>query len=328
MQKPAVGLDIGRSAVKVCAYAEGKYYEVIFPSVVTEGFTLSDEGTARKADLDTVELEGKVYFTGDTARLQGNAASNSGLVDDWHATTDYRVLIASALKRLAAQGVMGLGDAYLIIGAPSKLYRTKKEQIIEATRKVCPAAIIKLLPQPMGAFLYHGMDKTGLPIVERMKVPGVAVVDVGHYTTDFLLLLEQQNIERAAESCEGISIGAGHLARLLAEGGYEVSLLEASEAIHKKQIFQYGQVIDVTGQVEAALSFISQKIISGAESALSKDVRKANWILIAGGGAEVVYPHLRAKWPNCVLLPDARMSVAKGFCYYGIGQQRVASRTA
>lgn len=321
--KTTIGLDVGRSAVKLVANANGVYFRELIPSIVSPAIELADEVTAAKAELDTVEVGGRKYFTGDTARLQGGASMTVGLSHDWINSTEYLVLVRAALKRLEARGVPGLDTPFIILGTPAKLYGAQKERLIARTQEVVSAEM-KVLPQPMGAFCSFYQDQRGLPIKER-KVDGTrlrswAVVEVGHYTTDFLLMREGQYIERVADSCEGINYAAEHLVRILAKESITVTLLQAEEALRTKKIFHFG-ARDVSDQVEKAIDHVVQKILAKANSLLSNEVSTLDGVLLAGGGAEILSDALSKKWPHTVLLENPRMAVADGFCRYGMGEQ-------
>jgi plasmid segregation protein ParM len=164
--KTTIGLDVGRSAVKVVANAGGVYFRDLIPSIVSPAIDLADEATANRAELDTVEVGGRKFFTGDTARLQGGASMTVGLSDDWTNSIEYLVLVKSALKRLAARGVTGLDDPYIVLGTPAKLFGAEKERLVARTQQVV-AAEMKVIPQPMGAYCSFFQDQRGVPIKER-----------------------------------------------------------------------------------------------------------------------------------------------------------------
>ncbi|AET95231.1 hypothetical protein BSFA1_79630 (plasmid) [Burkholderia sp. SFA1] len=318
-----IGLDVGRSAVKATAFASGMFYPLTFPSIVSPAIDLTDESTARKAEAETIVVAGRRYFTGDTARLQGSAGTTVGLSHNWTSTPEYLALVGSTMKRFAAKGVPGLTDPLLVIGTPASLYGSQQEQLKAETLKIVQAEI-RVLPQPMGAYCDFYLDKSGVPVKTHMqddagRKKSWAVIEVGHFTTDFLLMLEGQYIERGASSCEGLNFAAEHLLRILNAKDIHSNLIECELAIRTKTILQYGRDVDIAEEVAEAVSHVAQKIISKADSLLSTDVRKLHGVLLAGGGAPLLYDELSKKWPHCVLLDNPRMAVANGFCRYGMG---------
>ena len=321
--KTAIGLDIGRSAVKVVANAGGLYYRLTFPSLVCPAFHLSDDAERDRAEKETVEIEGKRYFTGDTARVQGGVSVSAGLSHDWIKGPEYMALVASALKRLAQMSVPGLDSPYLVIGTPSKTYGQQKDILAEQTAKVVPAEM-KVLPQPMGAYLSFFMDQRGLPLKDRQfKSNGAprswAIIEIGHYTTDFWLMREGRPVERVADSCEGVHFAAERLERLLDTKGIESNLLSAEEALRTGLIVDMGEK-EVKKEAAEAVDFVTQKIWGKAKALLSTEVRTLDGVLLAGGGAPLFFESMKAEWSHTILLDNPRMAVADGFCRYGVGQ--------
>ncbi|MGN7496397.1 ParM/StbA family protein [Pseudomonas lactis] len=322
----AVGLDAGRSAVKAVAYSEGKRHEVMFPSIVVPAVELSDPTTAERARLETEEYAGKRYFTGDTARLQGNLTTSVGLSDNWTNTPEYLVLIKSAITRLKAVGVKGLDDAYIVIGTPSKLYSAHQATLVQRTRQVVSAdATVKALPQPMGAYCDYILDSNGLPIIERIvdesgKKKSYGVIEGGHFSTDFLLMKEGQYIERAADSCAGMYAASEHLRRIMAKRNVNASLIECEEAFRTKKFYQYGEVFHADAETLEAASHVVTEILHKGNSLFGDDARLLHNMLIAGGSAPVIHPICAESWKHSLLLPNPRWAVADGFARYALGQ--------
>ena len=47
-------------------------------------------------------------------------------------------------------------------------------------------------------------------------------------------------------------------------------------------------------------------------------VRKLDGVLLAGGGAPIVHPHIQAKWPHAYLADKPRLAVAEGMRRFGM----------
>ena len=328
--RTAIGLDVGRSAVKVVANANGLFYRLNFPSIVSPAFDIADEATARRAEAETVEVHGKSYFVGDTARVQGRVNVSGGLSHDWTEGPQYLALVASAIKRLEARGVAGLHDPYIVIGTPAALFGAQKKRLEERTREVVKGEI-KVLPQPMGAYLDFTLDPGGAPIKVKVRndagaARSWAVVEVGHFTTDFLLMREGQYVEQVADSCEGISFAVQHLVRILAAKNINTNPLEAERALQIKKIVYFGEK-EIPEDVDAAAGHVVQKIMDKASALLSSEVSTLDGILLAGGGAPLVFDSLQKQWPHTVLLENPRMAVADGFCRYALGLLRRRAAT-
>ncbi|HJV84549.1 MAG TPA: ParM/StbA family protein [Noviherbaspirillum sp.] len=317
MQQTYIGLDVGRSAVKAMAYAEGRIYDLLFPSVVSLAIPISDEATAAKAEAETVEVNGKLFFTGDTARVQSGATTSTGLSNDWIESPEYHALVLSAMKRLKAKGVPGLDNAFIVVGTPAAQYRIQRERLEQVT-KAAVNAEVKALSQPMGAYLSWAFNESGLPLQDKLqnqsgRKKSWAVVEVGYFSTDFLLMKEGSYIESKSQSCEGIYLASEHLVRILAEKRQmKVTPLECEQALRSKTVLHYGEK-HVEAEVNEAAEFVVTKIMAKANFLFSDEVSKLDGILIAGGGAPLVSPSLQKKWPNSIVLPQPRMAVADGF---------------
>lgn len=330
-QPTIIGLDVGRSAVKAKTYAYGIYNEVVFPSVVSLATNLSDAATAAKAELETVEVEGKRYFTGDTARFQSGATISAGLSDDWTESAEYKALVLSTLKRLAAMGVPGLENPFVVVGTPANQFSVQRERLEKITQEVVGGEV-RALSQPMGAYLSYVLADNGMPVPARMQdgfghPKSYAVVEVGYFTTDFLLMKEGQYVESKSKSCEGIYLASENLVRILAEKrGITTSLLACDQALRQRTIKHFG-IQEVGEEVDEAAEFVVAKIMAQANYLYSKEVGDLDGILLAGGGAPVVSASLQAKWPTVKLLTNPRMAVAEGYVKFARGMLLKRSMT-
>jgi plasmid segregation protein ParM len=323
MQQTIIAIDVGRSAVKVRAYAGSQTYEAIFPAASSPAVRLSDEASAQAAAKETVEIDGRAYFTGNSARLQGDVKNAAGLSSDWVDSTEYRALLLSSIKRLADMGVPNLIDPYIVVGTPAAHYLSQRTKLEEVTRKTIPGTI-KALSQPMGAFLSYYIDPNGFPAKDRVEDAGrrrsYAAIDVGFFSTDFVLMREGVHVESKSDSCEGVYVAAEKLLRILGTKGIKVKQLDCDRALRTKTVQHFGSH-NVNKEVEEAVAELFAKILPKAEALFADEVAQLDAVLLAGGGAELVYESIRSKWPNTVLLADARMAVEEGFCRYAKGMQ-------
>lgn len=324
MQKPIVVIDVGRSAVKARAYSLGKTCDVVFPSLSCPAVQLSDDAAVAAASRETVEVNGRAYFTGDTARLQGGVAAAAGLSADWIETAEYKALLISTVQRFHAQGLRGLDDALVIVGTPAAQYNSHRGRLEAVTREVIGGEV-KALSQPMGAYLSYILGANGLPIPDRLETASkrrrsYAAIEVGYYSSDFLLMREGVQVEEKNASCEGIYLAAEKLMRILAAQGIETTQLECEQALRSGSIMHFGEQ-DVKQQGAEAIELVVDKIAVKADTLFGKEVRTLDAVLIAGGGASVVFPSLKERWPNCVMLENPRMAVAEGFLRSAKGLQ-------
>lgn len=322
-----IALDIGRSAVKAIAVwreagSDEKRQEVTIPSVVSLAIPIQEEATAAAAERETVEVDSTKYFIGNTARLQSAATSTTGLSDDWIEKPDYRALVLGAIKHFSQVKVPGLNNPFVVVGTPANLFGTQRVRLQELTAKAIPGEV-RVLSQPMGAYFCHITNRSGVPVNDLVRDANGrkrswAVIEVGHFSTDFLLMKEGAYIESKSESCEGIYLAAEHLSRILTAQGMKSSMLQSEESLRTRTFRHFGEH-DVGPQVDDAISHVVAKIMAKAEQLFADEVAGLDGVLLAGGGASAVAKPLRDHWANVVVLENPRMSVAEGFVRFAKG---------
>lgn len=316
-----MGLDIGHSAVKGVVSGERGIRQFMFPSVVCRAINISDETEARRAALDTVEVDGVYYFVGDTAIIQGGAAVPSGLSDDWIETKEHAALVESSLKRLRTMGYP-LDDALVVMGLPSRLHDSQAARLKELFLKHCQAEL-KVVPQPMGAYQATMLQESGMPVVGRdIKTESWGVVEVGRYSTDFMLMMGGRWVQRASGGTQGVSAAAAHLQTLLRDRHQlDVDLLDCEKALSSgstfKSIKNYGKSVDVTAETEMAAAVLVSDVVDMANRLIDPFARKLDGVIVAGGGAPFVYRELHSRWPHAIMADDPRFAVARGFHRFG-----------
>lgn len=327
MQPTVIGLDIGHSTVKIAAASSAGRHAMIFPSVAIPAFAISDEAEAHRALRETVTVQQRSWFIGDTALAQSCGTPPAlGLTNDWITTPEHSALAAGAAKRLAALGV-DLRECLVVTGLPSSLHTHQKNLMREIIRRHFPGKVM-VAPQPMGPFqgLMLNPDGSGAPD-RNIQSESWAVVDVGYYTTDFLLMQSGRWIEKASGSCGGIRLAAEHMQRLLHQNHIQVDPFEAEQALRERKIKNFGKTLDVSQFSQEATALICSEIVDTATRLIASVARKLDGILLAGGGASVVLEDLQTKWPHAQLAPSPRMAVAEGFCRFGLSFLNKTART-
>lgn len=319
-----IALDAGRSAFKVIAYAQGVLQEFTIPSLVTPWEQISDDGQAASAENETVEVYGHRYFCGDSARLHSGATMTVGLSDEWHDSTEYRALCLAAIKKLSLRGVPGLVDPLIIVGTPAKLYQAHRFKHQEITSQTINGTV-KALSQPMGAYLSYLMDDRGLPIRDRMyredgSKRSYGIIEIGHYTSDFILIREGAPIDTSFKTCEGMHMASDKLMQILTNKGFSNQTpVKCTTSLMTRTSRLREQNVHIGAEVTEAAKYVADRIVRTAVNTFSSERDELDGLLIAGGGAPLIFSHLKDVLHNVVLLDDPRMSVAKGYLKYGKG---------
>lgn len=328
-----LGLDIGHSAVKMVVLGEKPLREC-FPSIVCPATRLTTEAQAVKAAAETVRVDGLDYFFGDTALKQRDQqlSSDIGLHDNWVTSSPYEVLLRGAIQK-AEQAGNAIDDMIIVHGLPAVLFNEQKVQVEALHKKVCPQAYCVVMAQPMGVFYGHMLGRRGEPLRgDEALDESWAFIDVGHYSTDFMLNKEGDWIQKASGSCKGISRITIDLANSLKARGisrtpteYQAFLQKGKNADGAWIQTYFTKPIDVTDEVNKAIEYLAKDVVDQATTLLGPYAHDLNGIIVAGGGATLLSPFLKKIWPHVVAAEDGRLAVAEGFARYGA--MIMASRT-
>lgn len=307
----AIGLDIGHSAVKVAVSdPKGRRNFLTIPTAVCQAFRISDEAEAERAAKETVTVGSVDYFMGDTAVIQGGVNVTSGLSEDWVNTPEHTALMVGAYRK--ALPLSGVEQPKVVLGLPTHLYSRQKDKLREAAITALGVTDVRVVPQPMGPYFEAMFDEKGVP-ASAVNEESWGVVEIGYFTTDFMLMMNGRWVEKASGTCAGARVAAEHLQRILSEKrGVTVDLLECEEALRKKQIRNFSAKIDVTNEVGEAVSILSNEVVDTAARLMEPYARKLDGVIVAGGGADFMFDTIKKRWPHAVCPQAPRMSVAEG----------------
>lgn len=328
-----IALDVGHSAVKVVADSAHGRSSFLFPSVVTGAIELM-EGTARRAaKRETVEVDGRSFFFGETAVTQGAADSESGLSENWITTAPYSALVAGAFLKLSQlPNPISTDNAIIVVGLPAKYIRSQSPLLKQVMTKIAPSAHILVLPQPMGPFMTIQFDDQGVESKNhKIGEEAWGIIEVGHYTTDFGVVRKGHWIDKNAGSCSGAHVIVARIAQLIKEQrGHSMTLIETTKAVVDGSFMDFGETVDIFPFVEAAKQVLIDDVLDTIDRLLDRDARSLNGIVLAGGAAQLLYPIVHAKYKHAIMADNSRMTVAEGFfragCALRNDQRRKAAR--
>ena len=318
-----IGLDVGHSAVKLAAITNGKTIRLVIPSFVCPAFEISDEAEQRRANEETVIVAGRSYFVGETARLQGQLKNPIGTYDNWISTPEYAALILGALKKAAAAGI-DIDKPRFVLGLPTHLFAQQKDVLKGVVSDLVPVGHLMVMPQPVGAYHATMLDEYGLPQALRsMSTQTWCVVDIGYYTTDFLVIQKGRFVESAKASCGGMRLAAEHVVALLTKKGYSTNIPEAEEALINRSIKNFTRQLDVGLEVDQALAKNVADVIDTLGRTISSIARQMDGLVVAGGGAGLIFPSIERIYPTAMLATDSRFAVAEGMRRFGCAARRM-----
>jgi plasmid segregation protein ParM len=297
----------------------------MFPSVVVRASALGDEQAQSLAAPDTVTLRGTAYWVGRTALIQGEAKSLTGLDRDWVFSEEHDVLLLAAVKRAITAGFVP-HSALIVIGLPAEFYSAQRKEFAKRVSELMAAAKyervrVKIQQQPYGVLQTLALTAEGQPAHIDLDDQTWAVVDVGEFTTDVLILHGGQIVERSRGSFVGVKSVKDRLSKLLAARSLPNGLVELNDAVQKGHVRQYGQVVDVRKQLEEAARPFEDMVINECRRLFGDLAERLDGVAVAGGGAELVRPALAKRFPHdgfVQVVPDSRLAIAEGFCRFGL----------
>ncbi|MBT2179660.1 MULTISPECIES: ParM/StbA family protein [Ralstonia] len=306
----AIGLDVGHSAVKL-AYSRGALPETaLIPTAVVPAFTIYDDGAAKRAARETVQVGGRSYFVGETAIAQGGMRTTPGLFEDWVQTSQHDALLLAG-QRLAIESGAD-EEALIVLGLPAGLYARQRDALRERASRLLGTEVM-VMSQPFGPFSLHMIDERGvLRSAHALESESWAVIEVGYYTTDFTLLRNGLWIEDKTASCSGVSRATDRLRKALSVSGVSSTLMECEEILRTRKMRNFGEMVGVDREVDDALGPMISEILDTADTLFAADARGLDGIIVTGGGSDYVVEAIQSRWQRVVKPANPRFSVAEG----------------
>jgi len=306
----AIGLDIGHSAVKLAiSDSKGERHHLVVPTAVCQAFRISDEIEAERAAKETVRVGNVDYFIGETAVVQGGINVTTGLSEDWVNTPEHTALMVGTFQKACA--LAKVEHPRLVLGLPTHLYARQREKLRDIAITALGVKDVRVVPQPMGPYFEAMFDEKGVPM-SAVNEESWGVVEIGYFTTDFMLMMHGRWVEKASGTCSGARVAAEHLQRILGDKGVTAELSECDEALRKRQIRNFNTKLDVTNEVNEAISILANEVVDHATRLMEPYARRLDGVIVAGGGAAFMFDKIKERWPHATSPQNPRLSVAEG----------------
>ena len=330
----SIGADIGHSSVKVsvaCPTVFSGARTAKFETVVMNWFQISNPETARLAEVDTVSIANQKFFIGKTALLQSQAEDFSGQDRDWTETKQHDALIMGAWQRaqtiLAENDVLFPEKIVFVLGLPASSLKSHKQGLIDRAHKMIsprlgPNQILEVLVQSQSAApLYElAIDANGNETGVVSDDDSYGVVEIGHFTTDFMFQDRGAEIEHASSSVPGVTMIYERVKNSLKQAGYIHDIETLFKAVSTKSITVYGKPVPVNNIVDPAITQFSNTICDEVNRRFGSAAQRMSGIVLAGGGAEIqeISTVISARYPNAAIPSNPRYSVSNGLCRFGL----------
>jgi plasmid segregation protein ParM len=311
-----VGLDIGRSGVKIAFMDSGKNTcTKFFPSVILPYKQITFDTKEEVTNADTVEVRGNKYFVGETALSQG-AKESIGLASNWLDGDEHLALLIRSHRYLNSYGVK---PRLIVVGLPVNTFNHHSSELVRQVKEIFGQDIVVLpVPQPFGVYQDEMLNDIGEYKTTSRLTGRYAVIDIGHYTVDYLTMNEGSWVEASSGSSDGMYVAVETLRKTLLSRGVDLSIFKLQEIIHKKEMMSYGKMVDMTADVRESLQGTVKLILQSTKSYIGVNASQMDKIIVAGGGSEVVYPSIANMWGNAVKPENPRFSVALGMRKFGV----------
>lgn len=325
----SIGIDIGHSAVKIKAamlHAPTKRFTAVIPTVVMPAVTITHDETARTAAVNTVTIGALSYFVGDTAIKQGLHAGFSGESRDWINSAEHDALTIAAYRR----AMHGLACAprviHLVLGLPTAYFSAQKAELKERIAallapEIEPGQQLEILVQAQSVVPLK--NKQHLPDGQinpeyKTQEQSWAVIDIGHLTTDFSILLGTEFVEIGGDSSPGASSVYSALRTAFGAHGYDRQIASVDEALRSGYVRDYNQRIDVTDMIRAAVQPLRDAIVSRSQALIGPHARRLNGVIVTGGIAPLAFDAIKSVFPHAELQDNPSMAVSEGLCRFGL----------
>jgi plasmid segregation protein ParM len=314
-----ISVDIGYG------YTKGigpKGFRFSFPSVIgtAEDIRFATDLIHGEEEL-AVEFGDRRFFYGEQALLQSRVQSAIFDRSRVHDHT-YKMLFAASLVEVA-ESVPNSEHLKVVTGLPVDFFsdRTEVVKSFEGVYRVSTDRSMKftvesvfVAPQPFGSLFRELLSEKGKIADDDMENGRVAVIDVGTYTTDFVVSDRLRYVQRLSGS---IRIGWNEVVNQVQQALADMHRLElmpheVDQALRAGKVRVRGEPVSLEPLIEPALVDIQTAIIARARD-LWGEGADMDMILVSGGGGPHLYDAIHSVYPHARLLDDAFWANAEGF---------------
>ena len=323
-----IGLDVGFGDVKVVACPPIRCRGAGPPGTRRAKFP-SAIAYARRGIIGDLGEEDSKYLYNGREFVVGTPALSS---PDVFSTRDIDFLLSYApLLAYVAVGEVspeGLPEEgmELCVGMPLAHFHTRKAQLAEVLREVRVSGrtvsfnSVDVRAQGQGILFDFVLDDEGRPRIDRLDL-NLLVLDIGFNTVDVLGVVEGRPSREWSDMIErgGISRICEQLGYYLkGEHGFDLSEQSLKDVLQKREIKLYGAKKDLSGPIRSLCEEYTEWLLAEVRSRWEGFLRKADGLIVAGGGAHYVGGLFRDRYPGSfVYVPhEPEYANARGFYKY------------
>lgn len=329
-QATLVALDVGYGYTKATTGDQ----TISFPSVVGiaeniryTGKILNTNGASGPGGIH-LETEGGGRFVGELALSQSTVHWNP---QDRHRTGS-DTLSTLALAALSELGISG--PVKLVTGLPVSWYAKDKETLTKQligqhtiNRVGQPPAVVTIsevcvVVQPFGSLYRVVLNRDGKVTGREVAQGNIGVIDIGMYTTDFIIADKLVYLEPGSDSTTVAMAKIYHLVATAIEEKYDLALNihQTDKVIRQGEIKVRGQKHKLAELVDPILRGVADNILASITNRWDKYEAGLDTIFVSGGGSSTIGPYLAERFPHLSILPDGATANVQGYYHYGLAK--------
>jgi plasmid segregation protein ParM len=177
---------------------------------------------------------------------------------------------------------------------------------------------VLVVPQPFGSLFDAILGSEGQIVDQDLAQGRVGVIDVGTYTTDYVLVDRLRYVEHGSGTISGAMSRAYQLIgrSLLDTFGLDLRLHQVDRAVRDGRVTVFGEERSIGWLVDPVLDSLCQEVLAEAGT-LWGDGRDLKAVLVTGGGAMALGERIQRRYGHARLLPNAALANVNGFHKYG-----------
>jgi plasmid segregation protein ParM len=231
---------------------------------------------------------------------------------------DLLLLTAAYLLSYGDRILAPLAQLEVAVGLPLAYYKAQRDELkkrLEGGRELClQLNRVAVLPQGAGALMAAGdLPESGL----------VALLDIGSYTTDYLVFdMHNGQPVPVSECCGSIEAGVSLVSSALADEFQRKENAPLPARMHEtilakaragEPIIYQGQQVDLSKALATARAQVGSLIASSVAAALRDRVGFVLRTFLAGGGALMFEEEITRVLPCAQVVDDPVYANARGF---------------
>ncbi|WP_342632797.1 ParM/StbA family protein [Marinobacter alkaliphilus] len=324
-----LGMDIGYSNLKLAFGESGRKPETaLFPAgAAPEDYVSKSILASHSKGGFEVKVGGETYVAGiDQSSIDGWTRV---LSSEYPFSDDYKALFHAALMVTEKSEIDMLVTGLPVEQSVSDEFKAKLIDHLTGQHEISEGRFVtvkrvKVIPQPVGAFIDYLMTVDDPRIVQASRV---LVIDPGFFSVDWCAI-DKGNFDKSSSdsSQDAMSVLLEEAGRLLtADTGRPFDLATLEDAARGDRLVPvFGEMKDLNLYLDLAAGNVSENVMKAVRQKMRRSkIQGADFILLAGGGAEH-YKDAASKimeGSKVVTGEEPVLANARGFFQLGKGNQ-------